>query len=98
MQTEEAPPAEETSWTNPTLPGRRDDIMTMTEAEWKQYRAGIVLILTSAGESDKTREMALAMLLEADRRLWINGLANRKYTTRPAVNETSLKRIAAGRN
>jgi len=66
-------------WENLTLPDRRPDIHSMGDAEWKQYRAGIVRILTNSGESDEIRQQAFAMLLEADRRLWTNNLANGKF-------------------
>lgn len=78
-------PQKPADWHNPTLPGRRDDIRAMSEQEWKDYRAGIVRILTSAAESDQTRQQALLMLLEADRRLWVNGLANGTYFADPVA-------------
>ena len=63
-------------WVNPTLPAHRTDIRTMPESAWREYRAGIVRILMNAGESDTIRQRALTMLLEADRRLWANKIAN----------------------
>ena len=64
---------------NPQLPARRTDLRAMSPEEYRRYKDGIKRILCSAAESDEVRRLAFEMLLEADRILWPNKVANRVY-------------------
>lgn len=66
-------------WRNPALPERRYDFRSMGWEEYRRYKDQIKRILCGAGESDETRRLAFEMLLDADRILWPNSLANQKY-------------------